>query len=735
MATPHIFKFYILDKNGNYYYTDAFDKVQTTSTKTALKFTPKGWDAIRMQVSRDAKTFGINTVITTPLSFVRDGAIILRSIYYANGDTNFEAYAKIVIERRNDDNGVSGQIWGYKHYYTALVDFGNENKDQPKDDTNSFTVRLFEKNVQSKLQANEDTEYEIPFDSDSINIEMAGVKFTNTYEWLASNLAATAVLSGGSGQFYLPAMGLRKEDTGYFGDYMQEQGQGQEVFARSTTPSDANKMFYTGLQFTADWEFSANITVNNTGGASDLQMEVAFMVKDFTINTIGRTAIYTTSVLGGIAGSQTFSITASGSRTFNSYPLNHFLSIGLPATSLQTVNVTINSINLKIKYKQALPTTYNNSFKYKDFAKKIIAKASNNEATFNAGFLSFYDTKANLYKYYGNLPHYTHVTSGNALRGFASAKVKSTWGNIIQDIRSRWMCGIDITGDTVRIEQLPYFFNKDSVILEIPSVSKFTKYTANNLIYNDIKCGYRDKNLDMLNARYEINAEQSWKIVIERIKAELNLVSPFDAGVYSNEYLRSNLSGKDTTDNQSDNEVFLIEISDVISGGNQTLLKYSSPDNISGVADSATMYNAGLNPRSFLLRWLPYIKSIMNIDDTAWSSSETVKFQTAVRNALASFLLHGYSNLQNADIYPSSTYQYFAGNRLFKPTFYEFDCEVPFDVLNTILANKYGVIRFKDGNNSYDGFIWDVDINPSVNDKCHMKLLASPNNNQLTLIK
>lgn len=732
MATPHIFRFYILDANENYYYVDDNNDVQTTSTKTALKFTPSGWDKIRMQVSRDKSSHGINTVITAPLTFIKDGAKILRSIYYKDGNANFEAYAKVIIERRNDGDS---NIWSYSTYYTALVDFASENKDNPKDDSDGYTVRLYEKNIQTLLQANEDVEYEIPFDSDAINIEMDGVKFRNKYTWTANGLSAVPVQSSASGEYYLVPMGLVKEDTGYFGSYLDVQAQGSEVNPTGTTPSDSNKMLYTGLAFLANYTLTANITVNNTGGASDLQLRVDWLDKNFVSNTNTFSNIYTTSVVGGIVGSQTFSISVSGTHSYPSYPINNFLVLRLPATSIQTVNITVNSINYTATYAAKLPTTYVNSFKYKDFAKKVFDKATNTTGTFNNGFLGFTDTKANLYKYYNNLPIFTHVTGGNAMRGIASAKIKTTWGDLWKDAHSRWFLGYDITGSTLRIEQLPYFYKKSSVITVINNISKFTKTTAKELIYNSIRAGYRDVDLDMLNAKYEVNTEQQWLIGGDRVKAELNLLSTYNAGVYASEYLRSDLSGKDTTDNKTDNDVFLIEVSNVISGGNQTLLKYSSPDTISGVADGATLYNIGLDPRSFVLRWQPYIKSVLNINDSAWGSSKRIAFQKSEKNANAAYFISGFTNLQNSDIYPSSTYQYFAGDRLFKPTFYEFDCEVPYDMLNTILENKYGVIGFYDNNNYYEGFIWDVDINPSVNDKCHMKLLASPNNNQENLIQ
>lgn len=725
MSQPKLFKFYLLNEAGNYYYYDGND-VQVTSTKTAIRDTPNGWDNMRMQVGRNLTDFGINATITAPLRFWGDGREILKSIYYKDSRVNFNAYCKCIIEKRIDNNG--SNVWGYEQLGNDfVVDFANDQIEEAAEDGNYFVVGLNEDNVLERIQSNEGTDVEIAFDVDAINVELSGKELNSHYRWLASSLSAVTMATQNTQGYVIP-MGLVKEETDYFRNLIITQTQGAEKWNTTGTPLDSNKFLYTDVNIVAPYTIEAEIEVVNSGSVGSLQLVLELLEKDMINNSNASTPLFTS---GTITGTQTITISISGNMTFNPSLYTYFINLRFPSAGVNSVDITVNSIEFILDIKQALPTSYCNSFSYYNFAKKLIAAGTNNEASLASScFLNFGAVLSDLPNYFYNLPSYTNITTGNAIRGLADNAIKTSIKEMKQDIYSRWMCGMDVTGTIVRFERLPYFFQKNVVIATVPVVSKLTKKTALEWLYSDIKCGYEDVNLDKLNAKYEINSTQQYSLFLKKITTALDLITKYRAGVYEIEFLRGDLIGKDTTDNDGDEKIFLLEVSNVISGGNNTLLKYSNPPNsISGVFSPYTHYNWGLSPDLFIYRHSPYFKGILSAPDDQSNSADKVSFVSAKKNDNYIRYINGYVLNGGDDIYLTSSYLPYQGDKLFLPQIYEFECETPENIINLILANKYGVIRFYDGDEYKNGFILDAEITPSSTSACKFTLLASPDNN------
>lgn len=722
--TPYLFKFYLMNDQNQYYYIGNDGTLQVTGDKTAIRDTPNGWEEMRIKLGRH-KWYGIVTSITTPLSFRGDGEKILRGLYYANGQANFEAYCKVVIEKRID-TGLD--IWQYEEFGTFLVDFANELSDGDAEDGGYFTVKLFEENVMTEIEAKAETPFDLDF-TGAVQTQMNGVELNSQYRWVANNIPAVGVLSGalGSSQSYVVPMGLISEETDYFRNLIETQSQGSEVHTLNFPPNDANKLLYTNIALsTISYELTANVTVTNVGGATGLRLRVDMLEKNMTTNSNDFSQMIYQSPTD-IVGSSTISITQTGTLNFDPFSYDYFLIMRTPADAQGNTTIAVNSIDFRFNLVNALPTSDADTLKYPVFARKLIDKVTDGNATLTTGFLDYNVQLSELYKYYGNIPYYTHVTSGDELRGIEDSKVTSTFNDMMQDAMGRWMVGMDVTGNNISIEQLPFFFKKDTVIATINEISNFSKRTATDWIYNTIKTGYPDVTLDKTNGKYEINSEQYWKLFFKRAVNDFDLQSPYRADVYGIEYTRGDYFGKDTTDTGADNSVFLIEVANEVVDGKMQLLKYDTPpDATSGVFSPETHYNWGLTPETFILRWIPYFKSILNVPNGEYSGAQ-IEFVSGKKNTNYSKYINGYNTVGGVNIFAATPTRWTNPEKLFVPLIFEFECEQPLNIYPMIKENPYGVIRAVTEQGIIEGFILDAEINPSTKDRCKFTLLCSPN--------
>lgn len=723
MSTPKLLKFDFLNESGEYYYVDSDGEVQTTATVTSIKDTPDGWDKTKYKLGRHDTYLGINLSLTTPYRFWGDAKIILKHIYYKDGKINFDAYCKVVIRRRKDND--PSDVWGYETFGNAYtVDFSNDNEEEPIEEGGFFNVRLIEENVFEQIEANADTEYDIEVGDDGIGMILEGKKLEAEYNWLASDLDPVNVVS--ATEYYIVPMGLIKEDVDYFRNYIYAQNQGVQVLGLSIAANDSTRLLANDIPFiNVDYTIEAEIVVDNVGGASDLQLRIDILQKPFSGSAGAFSTIFSSSI--GLVGSTVINVSQSGTHTFDPNFFSHYLTIRTPATSVQNVNISVNSISFKINNALALPPNTISTLRYNKFAEKVLSQASLNTATLATGFLGVYDDWSNLSQYFNNLPFYTYVCSGNGVRGIADSKIKTTFKNLFQDARSRWALGMDVTGSVVDFKLHKDLFKKDTLIADVGEVSNLKRRTATDFLVNKVTCGYEDQTLDKLNAKYEANSEHQYSLRLKRIKTELDIKSSYRADVYGIEYTRGDLIGKNTTDNKADDDVFLLEGSDEFVGVDNTLKRYSSPDTVTGVFSGDTHYNIGLQPERFIYRWGSYFKGIRSTPDGT-ATADCVYFVSAKKNQSLETFIDGWVITEGADINVTDNSKPPQGDRLFSCVIDDFECKITENVLNAILADKYGVIGYTSEGVYYEGFILDAELTVENEGICNFTLLGSPKN-------
>jgi len=135
-----------------------------------LEFSPEGWDGIAVQNILNRRYWGIDRSVSVPLSYVQDGAKILKHILLNKG---IEESVYLVIAKQEIDYtpGVSYGYW-YKQIYRGEVDFSTYDHSGVK-----VTCNTLEDGLPKYLKANENTTYELPMNvADAIFVKMDGIK-------------------------------------------------------------------------------------------------------------------------------------------------------------------------------------------------------------------------------------------------------------------------------------------------------------------------------------------------------------------------------------------------------------------------------------------------------------------------------------------------------------------------------------------------------------------------------
>ena len=129
-----------------------------------------------------------------------------------------------------------------------------------------------------------------------------------------------------------------------------------------------------------------------------------------------------------------------------------------------------------------------------------------------------------------------------------------------------------------------------------------------SLIYSLLRVGYDKQDYDSINGRDEFHFTNEYDTGITITDKALELISPLRADPYGIEFLVSK-RGKDTTDNESDNDTFFVGAHLKENAESYELLREGYK--VSGIISSSTRFNAMFSPRSIIDANKEYIGSFV----------------------------------------------------------------------------------------------------------------------------
>ncbi|WP_148335634.1 hypothetical protein [Bacteroides neonati] len=200
------------------------------------------------------------------------------------------------------------------------------------------------------------------------------------------------------------------------------------------------------------------------------------------------------------------------------------------------------------------------------------------------------------------------LVAAESIRGISSAKMYTSFTKFCN-----WMSAVfgyvyEVDGKTIRFKHRTAFYEKEVAIDLGGDVSEFNGSIVSSLIYSRVRSGYDKQDYDSVNGRDEFRFTTEYSTETTLTDNKLDLISPYRADVYGVEFLVQR-RGKDTTDSNSDNDVFFI-CTQYVSETNTTpegiVIRSSRYEldrsiGIVGVLSPDTMFNVMYSPRSFLI--------------------------------------------------------------------------------------------------------------------------------------
>jgi hypothetical protein len=492
--------------------------ITSLAKKTPLPNTFDGWMEIVLGWERSLIRHGYVRNFSLPLGFVMDAAKILRDAVY-KGTVDRELYLVIKILVNEID------ATHYKSYYKLLykgqLDFTTFDDQQ---DLYKVDINCIDGGVSRSLKAGEATEFSIPFDDDHIFIKMDGIKITGRYKW---QIAAYPFAESGAPTGALPTLTLVGNEQkapgiavfdvqgGYTFPPLSIDGSSTPYFMSVTVPPDGGIGTFTGTIY-------GN---NDTPGYSPV-------VKLWIYNAV--TGIVRTEELhsGGPSPIANPVIVINKQVVFTSGDRAFFYLFQYYDQS---------ELNLEITTR--LPTTYIKAYRPHHLGKKLIGKMTGDESKFtstilqNSGFC---------------------LTSGDAIRGIATAVIKTVYNDYYKAMDVYHMIGMNVENDIIVVDGRADFY-KTGNGTSLGKAKTFRPKPAKEFFGSSIKIGHKEQDIEDVNGKYDFNGYQIYTTPMKAVTDQIDLQSPYKAGPYEIEILRVNLEGKETTDDQSDNEVFVID--------------------------------------------------------------------------------------------------------------------------------------------------------------------------------
>ena len=673
---------YFLTDNNNQFYSIANGGLKLSAKPVPLEFSPDGWQEVSIQNIRDKNTFSVDRTISSPYTFVEDGADILKHIFYKYG-VNAEVNLIICHQQLYCSGGEYG-FW-YKLLTKLDVDLSTYNHDGFK-----VTCNLLEGGFPKYFKANKNTTYEIPLDDLAVNVKMDGI-----------------VLHGAINNEVLQKDYLLSPMAGVDNLYLSTFftfNEGEQVGLLS------NNVFgdvVSGIDWTSDnWILKAvkGTTVKFTG-------KIAFTYTGSSATTM---QVLLNTVLEGESspnqGFYLFNQAVTNGSTYE-FDINQSVALVDGENVFITANVDGGTViahiimqqnAIKIETATRKEVTYIKALRPIDLFARLIDKVTDGTIEVDSTLL--------------DLEKHKVWTSGNGIRGLSDSFIKISLSDFFGFWDTYKDAGMTVKDGKVILERKVDLIN-NSDIKALGQISSLKVTPASDLMFNTLKIGYPDKQQEGTNGKQSFNNTFEWSLGATRVVKSLDKTCKVITDCYSVELTRVTFDGKDTTDSRQDNDPYILHIESTTRPAVGDIPEHFRLDrslNIgtTGLLEPDTVFNLALTPKRCMLNNGGYFRSVLDLMDTS-----IFKFTTSSKNNAV--VCDGL--IEKEDI-PVGL----IGTRYFKPYYFDFELIADNDLLDLLDENPLKVFSFQDVNNvTYKGIAEKVGIEPNYNKNQTYKLLCT----------
>lgn len=487
------------------------DYTKANGQPAHLQVDPQGWVEALVKYARNNRYSGIFRSYTQALRFVGDGARILRNRMWTLG---YEGVVYMGILRLD----LHALPYTYKAEYVSEL---NLTKYSEADTV--VTVEALEGGLSKYFKAFETTTFDIPLDADAQSVKLDGTIIKQKINYL---LPEVEIASPSPRNFMLPltlmgADSVNGTDVLYSSQNFEALPDGTDV---EGWMRDRPNWFY------------------KTETARTIQIEGSVRTR--------QGSDITTVMLWGVQKKGFYYRQDQQGEGEKTFPID--LTLSLPAgetlylfvSHAFTRSITLLEAELTISFDYRFRETYAPGFYLIDLLEKLVRKLTDGKYGARSSWLS---QKKDIL-----------ITSGDAVRGLKDPVIKVSISDLFRML-SFWCVGLGVEGDELVVEPLSYFYNA-TVVLDLGEVSGAKIDVAEDKLFNVIKVGSEEVELDEANGRSAFAQPQEWKTVATRKPATLDLLSPALTDPYALEHLRITTFGKTTTGDAGDNMCVLLHV-------------------------------------------------------------------------------------------------------------------------------------------------------------------------------
>lgn len=284
---------------------------------------------------------------------------------------------------------------------------------------------------------------------------------------------------------------------------------------------------------------------------------------------------------------------------------------------------------------------------------------------------------------------------------------------------------LGIENGKVYLEDWAYCFRPGSGGLNVGIVDTTTKITAaTDLQYNSFKGGYKDQEYDKINGLSEVNSEVTYVTDLLNPAKELNIQASSRSDPTGIEIAR--VTGVDTASSRSDNDNFMIIIKDEPEiDGSYKPVQMDALASFSGV--DVSYYNWFISPKQNLLRGGRYLRSIFDKMD-----GYSIRLSAPLKNVSMITIDDSGRRVGESDPVMISAA---LGSQMFIPWYIEIKAGLPLNTTDLLDIAPFSDIACTWNDVLIKGFSAETNVDEGENSAQNFKLLLTPENKTVDLIR
>jgi hypothetical protein len=559
----------------------------------------KNWDDFELAYKRSSYD-GVIRSFSTQFEFVNRSYDLLKEEFYKN---YLSSKAGIVFYKRNNS-------WNWDEVFRCALDFSTYSEDG-----SVVSINAIDNTLAAIIKAKKSIQYEyLVADLQTSNLKYDGLKFQ--YE----------------GKYTLGGLSYESDGVAYINI--------QKTFASTSNPYHYSIPLYklenselpkldSPLRFD-DVSFTELSNLNECSpfieALSDIYVDINF-----------RTDYYVTTYAGGIekifllifkkdsAGSVT-EIKSYESDGFYKY-INDVISnvylakgeslifairIYFSRDVGNNIDIAFPNFSFSINFKSRINSIDVNVISPNTILSKLLDSMTENTIE-HKGFIDYtLPPVANLPRL-NLLLERTYIMAAESARGIPKAKIYTSYKKFCEWMEAEFGYVPVINENTVTFMHRDKLYSS-TVVKDLGTEINDYEFSVNDsLIYSSVKVGYDKQDYDSINGRDEFRFTNEFSTGLKLTDNTLSLISPYRADAYGIEFLVQKRE-EDTTDNDSDNDVFFVECDDSVPVDQPLLLYRPYTENqLSGLLSPDTMFNLNYSPRFMLEANKKYIGACTNL--------------------------------------------------------------------------------------------------------------------------